>query len=136
MSYRGMHPGLYLRHAIMEPLDMRVTTVAKILSLSERATYQFLSGQQAVDEPMAERLGVFFNMTPSFWMDMQRAYDKHQDDRKKRDRKTRYKEMAEKRERLIELERPTGTPSLDAAVTEDNAASDSERLDPGRSASA
>ena len=76
MSYKRMHPGVYLRHAIMEPLDMRVSAMAKILALPESGVYQLLSGWRAVDQALAERLGAFFDMTPSFWMDMQRDYEK------------------------------------------------------------
>lgn len=76
MSYEGTHPGIYLRRVIMEPLDMRISTMTRILCMSESSTYKFLSGRGALDGTMAERLGAFFDMMPSFWLDLQTADDK------------------------------------------------------------
>jgi iron(II)-dependent oxidoreductase len=74
----GVHPGGVLRDEFLGPLGINPHGLAKSICLAESVVEAILEGKQAVTADIAIRLGRFFNVTPQFWLNLQAAYDVHE----------------------------------------------------------
>lgn len=69
-----MHPGVFLKDAYMEPLEMGVTELADKLGVSASSVSRLVSGKSELSYEMAIRLSQVFKRTPEGWMNLQVAY--------------------------------------------------------------
>lgn len=59
----------------MEPLHISAGLLAKSTGLSARRVREILRGQAPVTLDTTLRLGRYFRTTPQLWLNLQRAYD-------------------------------------------------------------
>jgi antitoxin HigA-1 len=69
------HPGEMLREDIFPTLQETPAEVARMLGISKRALFDVLEERQPVTPDLALRLAKFFDNSPEYWLNWQRAYD-------------------------------------------------------------
>lgn len=57
-----VHPGEFIRHELLEPLDLSVTAAAKVLGVSRVALSNLLNGQADLSGDMALRIEKAFGI--------------------------------------------------------------------------
>ena len=68
-------PGDILRRSFMEPLGLSAYRVAKEIGVPQITLSQILRGNRGISPAMAVRLGLYFGVTPQFWLSMQADHD-------------------------------------------------------------
>ena len=69
------HPGEILLTEFLEPLEVSQYRLAKDTHVPARRINEIVKGLRGITPDTALRLGLFFNMTPEFWMNLQTRYD-------------------------------------------------------------
>jgi len=69
------HPGAFIRTEILGPLDLTVTSAAKVLGVSRPTLSSLLNGQADLSGDMALRLEKAFGVRIDTLMRMQASYD-------------------------------------------------------------
>jgi len=69
------HPGAFIRTEILGPLDLTVTSAAKVLGVSRPTLSSLLNGQADLSGDMALRLEKAFGVRMDTLMRMQASYD-------------------------------------------------------------
>jgi addiction module HigA family antidote len=77
----AMHPGELLREDILPALDKSKSEIARLLGVSRQTLYDILEERRPVTVAMALRLGKLIGNGPTFWLNLQRAYDLEQAER-------------------------------------------------------
>lgn len=70
-----VHPGVWLKHEIVEPYAMTVTQVAEHLGVSRQNMSMLLNGHAALSAMMALRFEKAFGISAETLLRMQVAYD-------------------------------------------------------------
>jgi len=68
-------PGEILLMEFLKPLGISQSRLARDLNVPVRRVNDIVQGKRAITLDTALRLGVYFNMTPEFWMNLQSHYD-------------------------------------------------------------
>jgi len=69
------HPGEVLCELYLAPLSMKAPTLAKHLRVPRTRIERLVKGETALTADTAMRLAAFFETTPEYWMNLQRAWD-------------------------------------------------------------
>ena len=69
------HPGLVLKERFLEPLEIRPSELAESIGVSTRRVTELLKGRRRLSPDMAHRLGLYFNVPPLWFLEMQARYD-------------------------------------------------------------
>jgi len=74
---RPIHPGEILLEEFLQPSNpqLNANTLAKALGVPSNRITAILKGQRGITGDRALRLGTFFNTSPKFWMNLQKAYE-------------------------------------------------------------
>ncbi|MDT3776338.1 HigA family addiction module antitoxin [Nitrospira sp. MA-1] len=77
IGMRPIHPGEILLEEFLQPSDppLNANTLAKALGVPANRITAILKGQRGITGDTALRLGTFFNTSPEFWMNLQKAYE-------------------------------------------------------------
>lgn len=70
-----IHPGKILLEEFLEPLDISQYRLAKDTSVPPRRINEIVHQKRSITADTALRLGIFFNMSPHFWMNLQSRYE-------------------------------------------------------------
>jgi len=70
-----IHPGKILFEEFLEPMGISQYRLAKDTSVPPRRINEIVHQKRAITADTALRLGVFFNMSPHFWMNLQSRYE-------------------------------------------------------------
>ena len=70
-----IHPGDILLTEFMEPLGLTSYRLAKDLHVPLPRINDVVRGKRSISADTALRLGIYFNMTAQFWMNLQTEYD-------------------------------------------------------------
>ena len=70
-----IHPGEILREEFLKPLNMSVNQLAKALAVDAARLNEIVRERRGITADSALRLGRYFNMTPEFWMNLQKRYE-------------------------------------------------------------
>ncbi|MBN9216486.1 MAG: HigA family addiction module antidote protein [Mesorhizobium sp.] len=79
---RPIHPGEFLREEYLVPLGMSAGALAKKLNLPRTRIERIVKEEVGLTPDTALRLARFFNTTPEFWMNFQKAYELETEARK------------------------------------------------------
>lgn len=79
---RPIHPGELLREEYLVPLGMSAGALAKKLNLPRTRIERIVKEEVGLTPDTALRLARFFNTTPEFWMNFQKAYELETEARK------------------------------------------------------
>ncbi len=69
------HPGDVLSELYLLPLGMKAPTLAKQLRVPRTRIERLIKGETGLTADTAMRLAAFFQTTPEYWMNLQRAWD-------------------------------------------------------------
>lgn len=72
---RPISPGEILLEEFLKPLEISQSQLARDLNVSVGRVSDIVQGKRAISPDTALRLGIYFNMTPEFWMNLQIHYD-------------------------------------------------------------
>lgn len=72
---RPPHPGSILKERFLDPLGVAPATLAASLGISARRVREILRGRRGISTDTAIRLGLYFDVPPAWWLDMQARYD-------------------------------------------------------------
>jgi addiction module HigA family antidote len=70
-----IHPGEVLLEDFMKPMGISARQLAADIDVSPSRISDLVNGNRPVTADTAVRLGLFFNMEPRFWMNLQTEYD-------------------------------------------------------------
>ena len=70
-----IHPGEILLEDFMKPMGISARQLAADIDVSPSRISDLVNGNRPVTADTAVRLGLFFNMEPRFWMNLQTEYD-------------------------------------------------------------
>ena len=69
------HPGEILLRDFMKPMGISARQLAADIDVSPSRISDLVNGNRPITVDTALRLGLFFNMAPRFWMNLQTEYD-------------------------------------------------------------
>jgi addiction module HigA family antidote len=69
------HPGEILLAEFLQPLGISQYRLAKDIGVSARRINEIVKGLRSITSDTALRLGVYFDMSPEFWINLQSHYD-------------------------------------------------------------
>lgn len=72
---RPIHPGEILREEYLKPLDMSVNALAEALHLTATRINDIVRERRGVTPDTALRLARYFDTSPEFWLNLQKAYE-------------------------------------------------------------
>jgi addiction module HigA family antidote len=70
-----VNPGQVLRAEFLEPLELSVGAVARAIRVPRNRLSAILNGSLAITADTALRLGIYFGISPEFWLSLQPSYD-------------------------------------------------------------
>ena len=70
-----IHPGEILFEDFMKPMGIPARRLAADIDVSPSRISELVHGKRPITADTALRLGLFFNMEPRFWMNLQTEYD-------------------------------------------------------------
>ena len=73
-----IHPGEILLEDFMKPMGITARQLAADIDVSPSRISDLVNGNRPVTADTALRLGLFFNMEPRFWLNLQTEYDMRQ----------------------------------------------------------
>jgi len=69
------HPGIMLKEDFLDDMKIKPGTFAKAIGVDRTAIKKIIEGQRAITADMALRFGLFFDMSASFWLNLQKDYE-------------------------------------------------------------
>lgn len=70
-----IHPGEILLEDFLKPLHISARRLASDIDVSPSRISELVHGRRPITADTALRLGLFFNMEPRFWLNLQSEYD-------------------------------------------------------------
>lgn len=70
-----IHPGEIWLEDFMKPMGISARQLAADIDVSPSRISDLVNGNRPITADTAVRLGLFFNMEPRFWMNLQTEYD-------------------------------------------------------------
>jgi antitoxin HigA-1 len=71
----AVHPGEILKHEFLIPMGFSGYALAKALGVTPQRVSDIILGKSGISADMAVRLGIFFETSPEFWMNLQSAFE-------------------------------------------------------------
>jgi addiction module HigA family antidote len=72
---KPVHPGTILLEEFLEPMGISQYRLAKDITVPARRINEIIKGKRAVTVDTALRLALFFGMSSSFWLGLQKDYE-------------------------------------------------------------
>ncbi len=69
------HPGEVLREEFLVPLAMSARQLAEKIDVPANRLTDIIRGRRGISADTAQRLAVYFDTTPAFWMNLQANHD-------------------------------------------------------------
>lgn len=69
------HPGVMLKEDFLDDLGIKPGTFAKAIGVDRAAIKKIIDGHRAISADMSLRFGLYFGMSPSFWLNLQKDYE-------------------------------------------------------------
>ena len=70
-----IHPGEILVEEFIKPMDITNARLASDIDVPTSRISEIANGKRPITVDTAMRLGVYFNMEPRFWLNLQSEYD-------------------------------------------------------------
>lgn len=72
---KPVHPGTILLEEFLTPMVISQYRLAKDIAVPARRVNEIIKGKRAITVDTALRLSLFFGMSPSFWLGLQKDYE-------------------------------------------------------------
>lgn len=73
LKRKPTHPADILKHDVLEPFDISITTAAQMLGITRQHLSNFVNGKVPCTPELAHRLAYMTNTTVASWLNMQNA---------------------------------------------------------------
>ena len=70
-----VHPGEYLAEELLVPMKISANSLALRIGVAPARIYEIIAGKRSISLDTALRLGKFFGMPHTFWLNLQALYD-------------------------------------------------------------
>ena len=70
-----IHPGEILMEEFLKPMSISQYRLAKDISVPPRRINEIVHGQRCITADTALRLGLYFGISPQFWLNLQSHFD-------------------------------------------------------------
>ena len=70
-----IHPGVILKEEFLDAMNISQYRLAKDISVPPRRINEIVHGKRAISVDTALRLGIYFQMSPKFWLNLQAHYN-------------------------------------------------------------
>lgn len=74
-DFAPVHPGEILLEDFLRPMGLSAGKLAKLINVDRRRTSDIVHGRRDITADTALRLGYLFNISPGFWLNLQKRYD-------------------------------------------------------------
>jgi addiction module HigA family antidote len=71
----AIHPGEILKEEFLDPMNISQYRLAKDINVPPRRINEIVLGKRGISADTALRLGLYFSMSPAFWVNLQTHYD-------------------------------------------------------------
>jgi addiction module HigA family antidote len=71
----NIHPGEILLDEFLKPLNITAYKLSKDTNMPQTRISEILKGERSISCNTALKLGRYFNMSPDFWLGLQKDYD-------------------------------------------------------------
>lgn len=72
-----IHPGEMLKEDFLDAMKISMNQLARDISVPVNRISEIVSGKRRITADTAIRLGLYFGLSPQFWMNLQTQYDLH-----------------------------------------------------------
>lgn len=72
---KPVHPGEVLLEEFLKPMDLSQNRLALAIGVPPRRINEIVLGKRSITADTALRLGLYFGMSPQFWLGLQMDYD-------------------------------------------------------------
>src|SRR5262245_7714128 len=72
---KPVHPGTILLEEFLDPMGISQYRIAKDINVPARRINEIIKGKRAITIDTALRLALFFDMSSSFWLGLQKDYE-------------------------------------------------------------
>jgi len=69
------HPGIMLKEDFLDDNNIKPGSFARAIGVDRASVKKIIDGKRAITADMALRFGLFFNMSPGFWLNLQKDYE-------------------------------------------------------------
>lgn len=69
------HPGIMLKEDFLDDLGVKPGSFARAIGVDRAAIKKIIDGKRAITADMSLRFSLFFGMSPSFWLNLQKDYE-------------------------------------------------------------
>ena len=73
--FEEIHPGEIILEDFMKPMGITARRLAADIDVSPSRISEIVNGSRPITVDTALRLGLFFNMEPRFWLNLQTEYE-------------------------------------------------------------
>jgi addiction module HigA family antidote len=70
-----IHPGELLKAEFLDPMGISQNALAQALGIAASQVNRLVTGHHGISAEMALRLGLFFETSPDFWLNLQKNYE-------------------------------------------------------------
>ena len=84
MKHNPPHPGIVVKHALIDGTNMSITEAANALGVGRVTLSKIINGRSGISPEMAVRLSIALNTSSEMWMNMQSMYDLWQAEQKRK----------------------------------------------------
>lgn len=70
-----IHPGEILEEEFLKPMEISQYKLAKDIGVPQTRISKIIKRERGITADTALRLGLYFNMTAEFWMNLQTCFD-------------------------------------------------------------
>jgi len=73
--FSPIHPGIMLKEDLLIEKDISQTQLANDLNISVQQIREVCAGKKPITPDLSLRLGLYFSMSPNFWLNLQNDYE-------------------------------------------------------------
>jgi addiction module HigA family antidote len=70
-----IHPGIMLKEDLLIEKNISQTQLAKDLNIPVQQIREVCAGKKSITPDLSLRLGLYFGMSPNFWLNLQNDYE-------------------------------------------------------------
>ncbi|WNE40589.1 MAG: hypothetical protein mread185_000046 [Mycoplasmataceae bacterium] len=74
-KFAPIHPGIMLKEDLLLERNISQTQLANDINLSLTQIREVCSGKKPITPELSLRLGLYFGMSPNFWLNLQNDYE-------------------------------------------------------------
>lgn len=74
-NLKNVHPGHILKTDFLDEMKISQHDLAEAIGVEDSVIRKIIAGEEAVSAHLALKFGKFFEVSPEFWLNIQRRFD-------------------------------------------------------------